>query len=120
MVLNTTTTIHIHYMQYIQKCGIAYYYMFTSESHTFTFVCAVPDYQRISLSYYTHTIVWDVAAGTAKVSVYMNVTSHWTSLAVLTGFVGSLVVSRSTSYSLILVVVGLSVVLVFMCTLHLI
>ena len=84
-------------------------------------LCAVPDYQDISLNYYTHTIVWDVATGEANVSVYVNVTSHWTSLAVLTGFAGGLSLSiLPIAYSPIPVVVGLCVVVAFMCTLHLI
>ena len=84
-------------------------------------VFAVPDYQFISLSFYTHTIVWDVVTGKANVSVYVNVTSHWTSLAVLKGFIGELVMGSTYglvySYpNVIPVVVGLSVVLAFMCT----
>ena len=49
----------------------------------------------------------------------MNVTSHWTSLAVLGEFDGDLLVNDYIwGYDDIPVVVGLSVVLAFMCTLQ--
>ena len=58
--------------------------------------------------------------GTANVSVYLNVTSHWTSLAVLRHFEGRLTAGAPgivfTHTFSTPVVVGLSVVLAFMCT----
>ena len=49
--------------------------------------------------------------GIANVSVYVNVTSHWTSLAVLKGFRGELDGPVYSYSNVIPVVVGLSVVL---------
>ena len=80
----------------------------------------MPDHHLISLSFYTHAIVWDVVTGKGNVSVYVNVTSHWTSLAVLKGFIGELDGSVYGYPNVIPVVVGMSVVLAFMCTLQLI
>ena len=112
----TTTTIYIYTTVHTE---VWHCLLLSCEFSVF----AVPDYQLISLSYYTHTIVWDVVTGKANVSVYVNVTSHWTSLAVLKRFRGKLHLGRNgASYSLpvVTVVVGLSVVLAFMCTLQLI